>query len=85
MQSEAPAEYERRWRPVATGIQESARERIIEVFLPKTARTLLLQRWGFRAMKLPGLHRLMVGSLFPKGSHSIADLSASGRAQLRNT
>lgn len=82
--SESLTEYERRWRPVATEIQASARERVVEVFLPKTTRTLLLRRWGFRAMKLPGLHRLMVGSLFPKGSHSIAELSAAGRAQLRN-
>lgn len=82
---EALAEYERRWRPVATGIQESARDRVIEVFLPRATRTLLLRRWGFRAMKLPGLHRLMVGSLFPKGSHSIAQLSAAGRSQLQGS
>ncbi|APX33097.1 FAD-dependent oxidoreductase [Brachybacterium sp. P6-10-X1] len=79
---DALAEYERRWRPVATGIQEAARGRVIEVFLPRSRRTLLLRRWGFRAMTLPGLHRLMTGSLFPKGSRSITELSEAGRAQL---
>ncbi|MDN5688747.1 MAG: FAD-dependent monooxygenase [Brachybacterium sp.] len=82
---EALAEYERRWHPVATGIQEAARARVIEVFLPRTRRTLLLRRWGFRAMNLPGLHHLMTGSLFPKGSRSITELSEAGRAQLRST
>ncbi|GAA1485434.1 FAD-dependent monooxygenase [Brachybacterium fresconis] len=82
---EALAEYERRWRPVATGIQDAARDRVIEVFLPRSTRTLLLRRWGFRAMKLPGLHRVMTGSLFPKGSRSITELSDLGRAQLRST
>lgn len=74
---DALAEYELRWRPVATGIQDSARERVIEVFLPTSTRTLLLRRWSFRAMRVPGLHRLMVGSLFPKGSHTIAELSTA--------
>lgn len=80
---DALAEYERRWRPVASGIQEAARDRVIEVFLPRSRRTLLLRRWGFRAMNLPGLHHLMTGSLFPKGSRSITELSEAGRAELR--
>lgn len=82
---EALAEYERRWRPVVTGIQDATRNRVIEVFLPRSARTLLLRRWGFRAMRLPGLHRVMTGSLFPKGSRSITELSDIGREQLRST
>lgn len=81
---DALAEYERRWRPVATGIQGAARDRVIEVFLPWSRRTLLLRRWGFRAMTLPGLHRVMTGSLFPKGSRSITELSEAGRAELRS-
>lgn len=80
---EALAEYERRWRPVATGIQQEAREKVIDVFLPRSTRTLRLRRWGFRAMKLPGLSRLMTGSLFPKGSRPITELSDLGRAQLQ--
>lgn len=75
---EALAEYERRWRPLASGVQEAARERVIELFLPRTTRTLLMRRWGLRAMKFPGLPRLMAGSLFPKGSRSIAQLSSAG-------
>lgn len=81
---EALAEYERRWRPTATQIQRAARDRVIEVFLPRSKRTLLLRRWGFRAMRIPGMSRVMTGSLFPKGSRSIAELSAAGRSQLRN-
>lgn len=82
---EALAEYERRWRPTATQIQGAARNRVVEVFLPRSKRTLLLRRWGFRAMRVPGMSRVMTGSLFPKGSRSIAELSAAGRAELRNT
>ena len=67
-------EYERRWRPIADSIQKSARERVVEVFLPRRRSTLLLRRWGFRAMHVPGLRRLLTGSLFPKGSHSVTEL-----------
>lgn len=67
-------EYERRWRPIADSIQKSARERVVEVFLPRRRNTLLLRRWGFRAMHVPGLRRLLTGSLFPKGSHSVTEL-----------
>lgn len=74
--SEALNEYERRWRPVAESIQKSARERVVEVFLPRRRRTLLLRRWGFRAMHVPGLRRLMTGPLFPKGSHSVTALAS---------
>lgn len=72
---EALAEYERRWRPVATGIQHSARDRVIEWFLPTSYIRLLVRRWGFRAMRLPGLSRLMVGALFPKDRRTITELS----------
>ncbi|GAA1853345.1 FAD-dependent monooxygenase [Brevibacterium marinum] len=81
---EALAEYERRWRPTATQIQSAARNQVIEVFLPRSKRTLLLRRWGFRAMRIPGMSRVMTGSLFPKGSRSITELSTAGSSQLRN-
>lgn len=76
---EALNEYERRWKPFAEAIQKSARERVVEVFLPRRRRTLLLRRWGFRAMHVPGLRHLMTGSLFPKGSHSVTDLASAVR------
>ncbi|GAA4720764.1 2-polyprenyl-6-methoxyphenol hydroxylase [Promicromonospora umidemergens] len=69
------ADYERRWRPVVTGVQRAARDRVTEWFVPTRTATLLLRRWGFRAMKLPGLDRILVGSLFPKG-RSVAELGA---------
>lgn len=75
----ALAEYQRRWRPVATGIQDASRERAIEVFLPRSPRTLLLRRWVLRAMRIPGLPHLMVGSLFPKSRQTITELSAPAR------
>ena len=72
---EGLADYERRWRPVVTGVQQSARDRVTEWFVPTRTATLLLRRWGFRAMKLPGMDRILVGSLFPKG-RSVAELGA---------
>lgn len=76
---DALIEYERRWRPVATGIQDASRERGIEVFLPSSPRTLLLRRWGVRAMRVPGLHQVMVRSLVPKSRETITELSAPAR------
>ncbi|MFC8797167.1 FAD-dependent monooxygenase [Promicromonospora sp. NPDC057138] len=73
---EGLADYERRWRPVATAVQQAARDRVTEWFLPTRTTTLLMRRWGFRAMRLPGLDRVLVGSLFPKGHRSVAELSA---------
>ncbi|MDR7382621.1 FAD-dependent monooxygenase [Promicromonospora iranensis] len=73
---EGLADYERRWRPVATGVQEAARDRVTEWFVPTRMVTLLLRRWGFRAMKLPGLDRILVGPLLPKRHRSVAELSA---------
>jgi 2-polyprenyl-6-methoxyphenol hydroxylase-like FAD-dependent oxidoreductase len=73
---EGLADYERRWRPVVTDVQEAARDRVTEWFVPTRMATLLLRRWGFRAMKLPGLDRILVGPLFPKGHRSVAELSA---------
>lgn len=73
---EGIAEYERRWRPVVGEVQDSARDRVTEWFLPRTPAKLLLRRWGFRAMRLPGLDRLMVGPLFPKGRKTVAELLA---------
>jgi 2-polyprenyl-6-methoxyphenol hydroxylase-like FAD-dependent oxidoreductase len=73
---EGLADYERRWRPVVTDVQEAARDRVTEWFVPTRMTTLLLRRWGFRAMRLPGLDRILVGPLFPKGHRSVAELSA---------
>lgn len=73
---EGLADYERRWRPVVTDVQEAARDRVTEWFVPTRMATLLLRRWGFRAMRLPGLDRILVGPLFPKGHRSVAELSA---------
>ncbi|BCK67391.1 FAD-dependent oxidoreductase [Streptomyces libani subsp. rufus] len=73
---EGVADYERRWRPVATDIQRAARDRVTEWFLPTSSAKLLLRRWGLRAMRLPGLDRLLVGPLFPKDHRTVAELSA---------
>lgn len=74
--AEGLADYERRWRPVATEVQRAARTRVTDWFLPTTTAKLVLRRWGFRAMKLPGLDRLLVGPLFPKDHRSVAQLIA---------
>jgi 2-polyprenyl-6-methoxyphenol hydroxylase-like FAD-dependent oxidoreductase len=74
--AEGLADYERRWRPVVTEVQQAARDRVTEWFLPTRTATLMLRRWGFRAMRLPGLERILVGPLFPKGHRSVAELSA---------
>jgi 2-polyprenyl-6-methoxyphenol hydroxylase-like FAD-dependent oxidoreductase len=73
---EALADYERRWRPVATEVQLTARDRVTEWFVPTSSARLLLRRWGFRAMRLPGLDRLLIGPLFPKNHRTVAELSA---------
>jgi 2-polyprenyl-6-methoxyphenol hydroxylase-like FAD-dependent oxidoreductase len=72
---EGIADYERRWRPVVTEVQRAARDRVTEWFVPTRTATLMLRRWGFQAMKLPGLDRILIGSLFPKG-RSVAELGA---------
>ncbi|GAB2525761.1 FAD-dependent monooxygenase [Paramicrobacterium agarici] len=72
---DAISEYERRWRPETVAVQAAARDRVIEWFLPRSTSTLLLRRWGFRAMRVPGLSRLMTGSLLPKGHRSVTELS----------
>ncbi|WP_166996888.1 FAD-dependent monooxygenase [Paramicrobacterium fandaimingii] len=68
-------EYERRWRPETTKVQAAARDRVVEWFLPRSRTTLMLRRWGFRAMHIPGLSRVMTGSLLPKDHRSLAELS----------
>lgn len=70
------AEYEARWLPVAAGVQAAARNRVTEWFLPTSRAKLMLRRWGFRAMNVPGLDRVLVGSLFPKSHETVAELSA---------
>ncbi|MEU6328783.1 FAD-dependent monooxygenase [Streptomyces sp. NPDC047049] len=72
---EGVADYERRWRPVTAAVQMAARDRVTEWFLPTSSAKLLLRRWGFRAMRLPGLDRLLVGPLFPKDHRTVAELS----------
>ncbi|MEH1130399.1 FAD-dependent monooxygenase [Micromonospora sp. CPCC 206061] len=72
---EGLADYERRWRPVATAVQQAARNRVTEWFLPTSSAKLLLRRWGFKAMRLPGLDRILVGPLFPKNHRNIAELA----------
>ncbi|OQO89443.1 FAD-dependent oxidoreductase [Saccharomonospora piscinae] len=73
---EGLAEYEQRWRPVATGVQQAARNRVGEWFLPTSSVKLLLRRWGFRAMRVPGLDRALASSLFPKSHRTVAELTA---------
>lgn len=68
-------DYERRWRPVTHATQQAARDRVTEWFLPTSSAKLLARRWGFRAMRLPGLDRLLVGPLFPKNHRNIAELA----------
>lgn len=72
---EGLADYERRWRPVAATVQQAARNRVTEWFLPTSSTKLLLRRWGFKAMRLPGLDRILVGPLFPKNHRNIAELA----------
>lgn len=67
--------FSRRWRPVVTKVQDSARDRVLSWFLPTSRLVLLARRWGFRAMKLPGLSSLMVGSLLPKDRLDVTALS----------
>jgi 2-polyprenyl-6-methoxyphenol hydroxylase-like FAD-dependent oxidoreductase len=74
--AEGIAEYEQRWRPVTSEVQAAARDRVTEWFLPRTPAKLLLRRWGFRAMHLPGLNRIMVGSLLPKDHKPVTTLAA---------
>lgn len=73
--TEALADWEARMRPVAEQRQEAARDRVTEWFLPRTKTRLVLRRWGFKAMNLPGLDRIMVGPLFPKDHGKITDLA----------
>ncbi|MBO0608020.1 FAD-dependent monooxygenase [Myceligenerans salitolerans] len=70
------ADYERLWRPMAGGVQANARDRAADWFVPATTAKLLLRRWGFRAMRLPGLDKILVGPLFPKEHRTVADLVA---------
>ncbi|GAB3219814.1 FAD-dependent monooxygenase [Glycomyces halotolerans] len=72
---EGLADYERRWRPITSEIQQAARDRLTEWFLPKTSTKLLLRRWGFKAMNLPGLDRILVGNLLPKNRPTVAELT----------
>ncbi|GAB4084705.1 FAD-dependent monooxygenase [Myceligenerans cantabricum] len=74
--AEGLADYERLWRPVAGGVQANARDRAADWFVPATTAKLLLRRWGFRAMRLPGLDKILVGPLFPKDHRTVADLVA---------
>ncbi|WP_100448776.1 FAD-dependent monooxygenase [Glycomyces xiaoerkulensis] len=73
---EALADWEDRWRPVAERTRQAARDRAIEWFLPATKARLRLRRWGFRAMRLPGLDRLLLGPLIPKSHRSVTELGA---------
>ncbi|MBC9730811.1 FAD-dependent monooxygenase [Streptomyces sp. TRM68367] len=73
--AEGVADYERRWHPVVADVQKAARDRVTEWFLPTSSARLVLRRWAFRAMRLPGLDRLLVGPLFPKGHRTVAELS----------
>ncbi|WP_027658875.1 FAD-dependent monooxygenase [Salinispora fenicalii] len=72
---EGLADYERRWRPIIRTTQQAARDRVTEWFLPTSSAKLLARRWGFRAMRVPGLDRLLVGTLFPKSHRNIAELA----------
>ncbi|NLU66288.1 FAD-dependent monooxygenase [Streptomyces sp. HNM0574] len=72
----ALAEYERRWRPVVGAVQEHARDRVGEWFLPRSRTKLVLRRWGFRAMNVPGADRLLGNALLPKSSTPVTELSA---------
>jgi 2-polyprenyl-6-methoxyphenol hydroxylase-like FAD-dependent oxidoreductase len=73
---EGLADYERRWRPVAVAVQQTARNRVTEWFLPTSPARLVLRRWAFKAMRLPGLDRILVGPLFPKNHRTITELAA---------
>ncbi|MEU6249630.1 FAD-dependent monooxygenase [Glycomyces sp. NPDC047010] len=73
--AEGVADYERRWRPVATGVQESARDRITEWFLPTSQARLVMRRWGFKALNVPGLDRALAGRVFPKSHRTVVELS----------
>jgi 2-polyprenyl-6-methoxyphenol hydroxylase-like FAD-dependent oxidoreductase len=72
---EGLADYERRWRPVVSAVQQAARSRVTEWFLPASPAKLVLRRWGFKAMRLPGLDKILVAQLFPKNHRNIAELA----------
>lgn len=67
-------DYEQRWRPVTAAVQQAARDRVTEWFLPTSTVKLMLRRWGFKAMRLPGLNRILAGTLLPKNYTHIAEL-----------
>ncbi|MDI3386218.1 FAD-dependent monooxygenase [Streptomyces sp. B-S-A8] len=70
------AAYESRWRPVVTSVQDSARNRVTGLFLPRTPGQLRLRRWGFRAMNLPGMDRVLARSFLPKDHTPVTRLAA---------
>ncbi|MEU5875314.1 hypothetical protein AB0A73_27585, partial [Glycomyces sp. NPDC047369] len=74
--AEGAADYEARWRPVATGVQASARDRVTEWFLPTSRARLVMRRWGFKALNVPGLDRILAGQVFPKSHRTVVELSA---------
>lgn len=74
--TEGLADYERLWRPIAGQTQANARHRAADWFVPTTTAKLLLRRWGFRAMRVPGLDKILVGPLFPKDHRTVAELVA---------
>jgi hypothetical protein len=56
-------------------VQQAARNRVTEWFLPASPAKLMLRRWGFKAMRLPGLDKILVAQLFPKNHRNIAELA----------
>ncbi|MBB1154363.1 FAD-dependent monooxygenase [Amycolatopsis dendrobii] len=76
------AEYERLWRPVAAGKQQLARNGA-RWFLPGSKPQLCLRRLALKLARLPGIDRVVAGSLTGKSTALITNLHHSAREGAR--
>lgn len=74
---EGLAAYERCWRPVVAERQRAGRSGI-EWFLPSSTATQRKRRLALRLLALPGINRVLTGSLIGRTRVSVADLDAGG-------
>ncbi len=80
--AEGLAEYERLWRPVAADKQQLARNGA-RWFLPDSKPQLYLRRLALKLARLPGIDRVVAGSLTGKSTALITNLHHSAREGVR--
>ncbi|MCG3751808.1 FAD-dependent monooxygenase [Amycolatopsis sp. Poz14] len=80
--AEGLAEYERLWRPVAADKQQLARNGA-RWFLPDNKPQLYLRRLALKLARLPGIDRVVAGSLTGKSTALITNLHHSAREGVR--